>query len=410
MKVAEFFASLGVKIEGQEQMAQFEKTLEGIATAARNAALALKDLASARIPQIRQVKQVAAAAVPGSGRSTASVAASLSNPTVITNPAFIGPAQPPKYNGPVPPQLPGSGGFGLPVSVLQGLKSLGKIGLKVGGIATLALAMKKLVHALTDMVKGSMQATFAIDKFTSQTGVSRRELKQWERIAALSDVKVEDLQNSLKALQQRTQQIRWTGEGATPFLQLGIDATASPTAIAKQFAARTQHMDQAMAVFWGHEIGFTEDFVYMLRKNLGHLDELLPDAQLSEKEFAKTKQLNAAWAELSVTMGALADKLTSDIAPAIKWVVDQLTVAAKVLTYSKPARDWVVSGGPLNPMSAVVPLIRMATSGGNKVENNVNVTVTGQDRPKDTGREVGSAVRRELTNTFYQTPPANAEL
>lgn len=384
MKIAELFVQLGFKVEGKDDLLQFEKSMQNIAAAARNAALALKILARTQVPKVLMMRQPSAA--PGA-----------TNPNVAV--------QPGAYNGPTPPMLPGPAQT-LPTSVLQGLKSLGMLALKVGGIATVAMALKKLVSALTDMVRISMQATFAVDKFTSQTGLSRRELKEWERVAALSDMKAEQLQETFKALQQRSRQIRWTGEGATPFLQLGIDAMASPTEIAKQFAERTKQMDQATAVFWGNQIGLSEDFIYMLRKNADKLDSLLPGTELGEDEYKNITALNAAWKELTFNIGALKDKLVSELAPSIKWVVDQITNWVKLMAVSKPIRDFVLKGGIMNPFMAL-PLMRdLRSSNSTKVENNVEVNVNGADRPKETARETAAAVDRALSDAYYQQAPA----
>lgn len=395
MKIAELFAELGFKIEGEDKLLQFEQSLNNIATAARNAALSLKALAQSQIPKSFTVRTVTAAQ-------------SLANTTAISNPNFIGPLQPAAYQGPQPPKL-GAGGSGLPVSVLQGLKSLGMLGLKVAGIGTVALALKKMVAAMIDMVRVSMQASYAVDKFTTQTGLSRRELKEWERIAALSDIKAEALQETLKGLQQRSRQIRFTGEGATPFLQLGIDAMASPTEIMRQFAERTKQMDTATAVYFGGLIGISDEMVFMLRKNADKLKTLVASSELDQTQFKNLTELSAAWQDLNFNLGALKDKIVSDFAPAIKWVAEQVNSAVRIMTISKTARDWVLSGGPIT--SSVIPMIRgMGQGNTTKVENNVEVNVNGSDRPKETAREAAKAVSRELSDAYYQQFPAGVGL
>lgn len=400
MKVAELFAELGFKIEGEDELLRFEKSLEGIAQAARNAALALKDLAQSRIPKAITIR--AGAAPAAAGASPSARLPLQGNYIPSSSPNFIGPVQPAAYSGAAPPKLQP-----MPNSVLQGLRSLGMLGLKVLGIGTLALALKKLVSALVDMISASMRATFAVDKFTTKTGISRAELKNWEHIAALSDVKAEQLQETLEGLQQRSRQIRFTGEGATPFLQLGIDAMASPTQILRQFAQRTKQMDAATAVFFGGLIGISDDVVYMLRKNADKLDTLFPNTSLDDPQYKAITSLNTAWKELTFNLSALKDKITSDLAPAITWVLDQITMWARLATISKDVRSMILSPNP----ALILPMIRGALGGStSKVENNVEVNVNGSDSPKETARETGKAVGRVMSDAYFQQFPANAAL
>lgn len=393
MKIAELFAELGFKVEGKDELKGFETSLQNIANAARQAALALKELAAARIP-----KQIIIGAKTNGGSSPAGRGPA---PGMLN---FIGPVQPLPYSGPTPPLLQQPQG-GVSQSVLQGLKSLGALGLKVLGIATVAIALKKLVSAMIDMVKASMQATYAVDKFTTQTGLSRRELKAWERVAELSDVKAEELQETLKQLQQKSRQIRFTGEGATPFLQLGINAMASPTEVLKQFAARTKQMDQATAVFWGNQIGISENMVYALRKNADQLDKLIPNAELADSDHQAVMELNTAWRDLMFTLGLLRDKIVSDIAPALKWVLDQVTVWAKLGTMSKDVRTWMLQGGPMNVVGTAQLMAKMGSGTTHKVENNVSVEVNGAGSPKETAKATAEAIKRELSDSYYGRPP-----
>ena len=137
MKIAELFAELGFKVEGKDELKGFETSLQNIANAARQAALALKELAAARVP--RQII-IGAKNAPSGGAPTG-------NRVIPGMVNFIGPVQPAPYSGPPPPLLQQPQG-GISTSVLQGLKSLGVLGLKVLGIATVAVALKKLVSAV----------------------------------------------------------------------------------------------------------------------------------------------------------------------------------------------------------------------------------------------------------------------
>ena len=51
MKIASLYAEIGFKFEGLDQLQAMEKTLQGVAAAARNAALAMKILARTHLPR-----------------------------------------------------------------------------------------------------------------------------------------------------------------------------------------------------------------------------------------------------------------------------------------------------------------------------------------------------------------------
>lgn len=380
MKISSLFAELGFKIEGKEDLKAFETSMVNIANAARSAALALKILARTPVPKGLRAMLAApgAAAAPGGGGTPGTAVA------------------PPAYVGPVPPKL---GAPPLPTSALQGLKNLGALGLKVIGFATLAVTIKKLINALSDMIKKIMAATFGVDKFTFQTGISRRELKQWERVAALSDVSTEELHDTLKQLQQRAKSIEF-GEGMSGFYGLlGVSAHNKPTDFLKQFAEATKNWEAARAVYVGAQVGVSENMVYLLRNNLDKLDDLMEGAELSDKEHDSVMKLNRAWAELRVTLDALWGKITSDLSPALKGIIDQLTLWSKVLVQSKE-RSSLIFGASLAPMISTPILLSsmMAGRGNTTVNQKVGVTINGAT---GTPEENAAAIKAEIDNAYY---------
>jgi hypothetical protein len=290
------------------------------------------------------------------------------------------------------------------------------IGLKLAGIGTAALAMKKLVSALVDMVHTTMGATYAVDKFTTQTGLSRRELKQWERVAELSDVKAEELQETLKQLQQRSRSIEMTGQGMNAFYGLlGISPHEKPTEFLKHFANRTKDMDANRAVFLGSQVGISEGMVYMLRKNADRIDELMQGTELSDQEHASVMKLNEAWREMTFNLGLLRDKLVTDLAPALGGIISQLDNWVKILMTSKEARqtagNMVLSGGPMNFFGSEL-LKYMANAGPghhgttiSKIENNIDVSMTGTGDSQRDGEIAGRAIQKELNQSYYGRPP-----
>jgi hypothetical protein len=148
--------------------------------------------------------------------------------------------------------------------------------------------------------------------------------------------------------------------------------------------------------------------VYMLRKNADKLGSLFSNAQLSDEEYQKVTQLSVAWKNLTYTMGLLGDKITSDIAPAINWIVDKATMVAQLLTQHKELRMGsmnVLQAAPNALTSVMLPVgvMRMmgARGGNTHIENNVDVKVDGSGRPNDTARAIGTEFDRRVQKAYY---------
>lgn len=388
MKIAELFADLGFKVQGAEELKQFETTLTNIAQAARNAALALRLLARTPVPRNLGKAMAAAQAVqPGAKPQPAPGAAPNQAPAAPTNP--LAPGQP------KPPQ-----------SVVQGLRQLGMLGLKVAGFAALAVAIKKLISSVVELTQKSAKAAFEVDKFTNQTGISRQELKQWERVAALSDLKTEELHETLKQLQQRAIAIRQGDAGMNAYYGLlGIDPRDKPTDLLKNFARRTRGMDPAQATYYASQVGISEGMAYMLRKNVDRLDELLGTEALSGEEHSAVMELNKAWKEMTFSMTVLRDKLVADVAPAFTTVVDIFSRLAGALSGDKGFRDSVYKAGMLTPFLGPLPAAAAALSRpAQSAPITVNQYIDGSKDPKATAREAVKELGRTFGDAYYMRP------
>lgn len=422
MKVAEIFADLGFKVQGQDELQKFDTTLKSIATAAREAVAALKALAGVRIPRnLQNVTSSAPRQTSGTPSGPITPLVGPPNPNgPRTGPAI--PNIPPGYyasmlQGPPapPPALAArsAANQGLPTSAINGLRMLGEFGSKVLGFTTLALTLRKLIESLKDMIRSSMQATFAVDKFTFQTGMSRKELMEWERAAAASDMKNEELMDSFRKMQQTTQQIQYTGEGYTPFAQLGIGVRQSPAEIFKQFAKRTAQMSPASAVYWGSQMGISENMVYLLRKNAGKIGGV-GDQALSDKQQQAVMSLNTAYAEMTFRLSLLRDKIVSDVAPSLTWLTNQLGKIAQVLSLSTPgARTSLIhsafnsSAGMSLPFGLLNAVMHSKPPNQVKIEN--HITIDGAQSPHETGKSVSEQIQRSFNEAMWASPAAYAD-
>lgn len=421
MKVAELYAQLGVKVDRHDlgMLKEFEHTLNGIASAAKNAALALKQLAQTPLSRgfSRLARTAATGATAGVGATTAPAVAPAT-PAPAT-PATAAPTpqqttaqwwkqfqaqqrQITQLTGPVAPPPPQQTGFAQTLA-----RALGASLLKTLGIASLAMAVKNLATSLKEMTQASMAAAFGVDKFTLQTGMSREELKRWEYVASLSDVTAEELQNTLKSLQQKARQIQFTGEGATPFLQLGINAMSSPTEIMRQFALRTRAMDAGTAVYFGKLIGISDNMVYMLRKNVDNLDKMLPDRVLTDAQQRAMMELNTEWAKFTFNLGVLRDRFIADLAPALQTII---TLTDRLLDwhFSKSTNPLTKSFLYPAAMAALPGLLGASSAGGTTVNNNFNTTIENQGSGSAAadGRAMAKAFEYSISSkALYQRTP-----
>ncbi len=313
------------------------------------------------------------------------------------------------------PEKEDSGKEKMPNEATQGLKGLALLAKQFIGIAAVGVALRKLVTTLMDMIRSSRLATQAIDKTTTQTGLNQKELKKWERIGNMAGIPGADTQGTMKALQQRGIHAAYTGEGYTPFGQLGIDPHASGPEIMRQFAERTAQMDQATAVYFGNLLGISEDWVYALRKYGSEIEKADPRTFLSDEEQAGVVELNRAWQEMTFNASLLADKLVSDLAPALKVVVDVISSVEKFFAGNPNRRTQFADAMQTSIFPNTYSLLRLITPNAGKTAAPANTTTINNqvdmhvDGTRDTLVPIDTAnrtLKRTFSQTYYGRAPA----
>lgn len=431
MKIADLFAELGFKIEGAEQLRTFDDQMKSIAQSARNAALALKMLARTQLPK-SVVAAINAQNKIQQAKPAPSPAAAPVQPDTPSAPA--GPPAPPTP----PPAAPGQPGGQQPAipsnkrSRGLNIPQLAKLGLGLLGLTSLVGAIKRLVTGLREMTNASRRAALETDRFTSATGLSRRELKQWEYVAAQGNVDKGTIQEQMRKLTAQQQAIRFGEGNATPYLQFGVDWTKDAGEQLRQFFQRTRGLDQKTAEQMGSMLGISPDVVY-LRKFIDQAGNLPKGMELSDREQGASLELNAAWQKLTFTIGTLSDKLTADFSPALTAVIGQLKGLAEHLTTNTYRRAALTSDvmAPLSPFIGLLAGVQTLRADVDMMEsryatprpsaaptragaqpttvtNNISVTNHGiEDRavPAQTAK----SVQRAVTDTYYSRPPASAD-
>lgn len=401
MKVAEIYGELMLKLSGSSKtdLDEFQKRLEGIADAAKTAALALKQIAQTPLPAAARRTQPAPAA-----------------------PASATPVAPPAGTPGATPAAPSAN-----PSQNQTAKAL-MFGLKVLGIASLAVAIKRLVTTMTQWVGASMKSTVNMDLFNRRTGIAAKTMQEWELASQKAGLAEGEATAAMDNLSRRWQNMQKTGEGAPAFQMLGLDPSAGPEKIFQRFRERTKLMSQAEAVWYGTMLGFSEDFSAFLHNMQGDIRRLGSDA-ISREDVKNVTELNAAWVELTSSLGRLRDKIVADLAPTL---VDWIRSIDQAVTAITRNREKVYSfmdklGDVLENMSdsgfARIKTDRrpyfgpplVSPPGGTTVNNDVKINVDGSKDPAATAEAVRRALERSNANAYYQRyqllggpPPAPA--
>lgn len=302
MKAAEIYAALGFKIEGEDQLKSFDTILKSIAQSATSAAAALKQLAQTKLPMVVGPQGKPSAPNPGTPAVVVPVTPTNQVPPILLpqSPPVI-PSAKPKKN--------------------KDLEDLKKFLLGFATLGGLLEGLKKLVQGIKDMIQASRMAAFATDKFTTSTGLSRRELIKWQYLAKQGAVNEETVMDTIRRLNQNRAAIR-RGEAVnlTGYTLAHVNPLADPGTQLRQFFANTKNFDQAMAESIGEMMGISADVVY-LRNHMDKFGNVPRGTELSDKEQAAVMSLNSAWQELTKNMEVAAQKITADFAPAIESII-----------------------------------------------------------------------------------------
>lgn len=389
MKVAEIFADLGFKIEGADELKTFDTLLKSVAASAQAAVAALRQLSGITIPRARTAAAASAAATPG-GATTAAVAAG----------AAALPA------GTPPPAARNN------TAVNQGLKSLTtfpKVLKQLLGVGSVIYLMKSLIGGFKNMIQSSVKASFGLDKFTRQTGMTLEDMKRWERVAAANDVKADEVFENLKALQQNAVNIS-LGNGGTNANRWGIDplkAGTDPEAVFKDFQEVTRNVSQAQAMAVAEAAGITERVAQMLLRERDHPTQVTSGLAQTTEELKVVRELGSAWNTLRVVMSSLADKITADVAPAFTSVVKFLTELATALTVFDGLRGFY-KNMMLTPTGVPGGAIPFVKNSGYSQTNHVNVaptiTINGVTDPAAAGRAAAKYIDRSFSDALYGRP------
>ncbi|QOR34445.1 phage tail tape measure protein [Clostridium sp. 'deep sea'] len=169
---------------------------------------------------------------------------------------------------------------GVAGKFLKVVKSAGKVGLAVAGMATVAGA------TIYKLASKSAETTDRIDKLSQRLGLSRKGFQEWEYALSQSGVNIDSLQSGMKTLSQRMgDAIEGTGAGAEIFNKLGVSVRDANGEIKSQ----EQVFNEAISSFQKMSDGIEKaDLAQQLFARSGQ--ELLPLLNSSSEATELLKQ------------------------------------------------------------------------------------------------------------------------
>ena len=409
MKVAELYAELGFVVKNPQAVRDFESSLTNMAAQARSLVASLQQLAGLRMPRAPRSGGGGSTGGGGGGNTGGG-----SNPPPRTPPQNYGGFRRMMAGG---PPAPGSLGFIGPIAppnattptggaAAHGLGGVVGFLRQLAGLGTLAYTIKKVINALTEMAKVSMQSSFATDKFGKVTGLTTDELTRWKKAASAANVSPDEMQDTLSKLAQQAFEIPrgfHLAEAGTAS-GYGIDLLQSADAVLRQFGQKMSGRSLREAQMVGGMLGISPNVAYMMHANKGVLPAAVSGQALSGKEQADTLAAAKAVNELGVSFSALKDKFVSEFSPAVEAAAKALNSLVQVLTVSKEMRDLAVgvaTGNPFRMGAAMIPFL--SGNSQSSVRGDTTVTVTNNiDGAGDPKRVIGP-MERMIRDTYFQS-------
>jgi hypothetical protein len=396
MKVAELFAQLSIKVDPNDlsTLKEFEKTLNGIAAAAKSAASALRRFSRVTGGQITKAAAGAPAAAGAAGTTTPPTL--LAN--VLAQTGAVNQQLAAIQTGPAQPSQGNTTTFATSFGRVFGMTLL-----KTLGFVSLAAAAKKLANSFLDITRTSMVGARNLDQFNRQTGMSREAIKRYEYIGALVGMQAQEVQDIFQNLRQTFERIRETGEGAPLFTRLGISLTDSPEKMMRDFMAATSKMDESQAKFFATLLGIPDTFIYAMRK-FG--DQMLPKNLLAtDEQQTALVNLNTQWNTLVANFRLLSERLIGEVAPALTQIIKIADDFVNLVP--KMRSPTAVALTSMSPLALPTFLAMKATGGLGQQTTNVttNITATGStdELSRIVERATSKAVLQSASGAYFQS-------
>jgi uncharacterized protein YeaO (DUF488 family) len=169
-----------------------------------------------------------------------------------------------------------------------------------------------------DMLTETLGTAFALQKFAMTTGLSREELQKWQIAGQMANVSAKTVAGSVMGLQQSLTLLKMTGQGAQPFMFLGINPNGNAFEVLNQLRDKLRNATAEMRPFIAsqmEQMGVSKDMIPLLMADNQQWAEyakqyknaMSPESQKKalEMQMSLNKfkiELQAIWRDIIVNM------------------------------------------------------------------------------------------------------------
>lgn len=227
---------------------------------------------------------------------------------------------------------------GLMTSMGNGIKTVGKWGLAIGGAAAAGGA------ALFGMANNAAQATDRIDKMSQRLGMSREAFQQWDYVLSQNGVTIDSMQTGMKQL---TKHMAGVTSGAESSISVYSRLDSSLIDVINSGASQEEVFKQTIISFQGMEDGVEkarlaqelfgkqgQEMLPMLNASSGSVEELMQ----------KANDLGIVLSGDSIDAGVLFTDTMDSLKRGLGAVVTQ--VGVNVMPMIQTFADWIMSNMP----------------------------------------------------------------
>jgi len=265
-----------------------------------------------------------------------------------------------------------------------------------------------VVDGIKDIMQVADAAARSLNIFQSLTGLSAKDLQQWDQVAQESGIAAGEMGTAINGLQDKIENLKLTGEGAAFFGFLGIDPTKMTDTFTslKMILNAIKDMDIAKQKFVLTKFGLPENLVQMI-PNLDKINAITTNTAEdlgSMREFmVQITDLSSDWKKLMIEIGAIIEKsfvgdmlrgldimikflshwqLLIPILTVATYLIGQMAALAIITSLANPvtapfAVGALAVGGTLLGATLLGALSKNNDNGGTNVDMTNHISITG---------------------------------
>lgn len=194
-------------------------------------------------------------------------------------------------------------------------------------------ALAGVEYSLMKITQQAFETATSLQLFTSETGLSAKELQKWQIVAEQSNVSAEAVASSINTLQRNLAEIRLGRGNIAPFQILGVGVNQNAFGVLNQLRQRLKGLDPAMATNLVSQMGLDPSFIHLLQltdKEFGNLSKTVSGlTNDQEGSLLKAKQ---QLVQLGLVMRYAGFDLVVNLSNGFQMLMDKLSHFKGVIT------------------------------------------------------------------------------